>query len=230
MTEKARITVLIVEDQLITRLGLRIVIERFPDLEIVGEAENGQAAVELAGNLKPSVIVMDVGMPVMDGIEATKRIKEIVPETNVLILTSHDHDDDVFAALAAGADGYCLKDASADNLGAAIRGVSHGASWLDPAIAKRVLRASADRQSKPAAAADKKSDKFALSARENEVLELLVDGLTNQQMAERLLISNETVKTHMRHVMEKLAVADRTQAAVKALRDGLLLSRQSSGR
>ncbi len=224
-TEQSTITVLIAEDQLITRLGLRMVIEGFADLKIVGEAVNGQSAVDLAKNLRPSVIVMDVGMPVIDGIEATKQIKELAPDTSVLILTSHDHDDDVFAALAAGANGYCLKDASKETLASAIRVVSHGASWLDPAIAKRVLRAcTAQHSSRPSSTPDQKSDKFALSTRENEVLELLVDGLSNQQMAERLFISNETVKTHMRHIMEKLAVSDRTQAAVKALREGLLLN------
>lgn len=226
MTEQPSIQVLIVEDQLITRLGLRIVIERFADLKIVGEADNGQSGVDQARNLNPAVVVMDVGMPVMDGIEATKQIKEALPGINVLILTSHDHDDDVFAALAAGADGYCLKDASAECLASAIRVVSQGASWLDPAIAKRVLKASADNQARPSAVPDRKHDKFSLSVRESEVLELLVEGMSNLQMAERLIISNETVKTHMRHIMEKLTVSDRTQAAVKALREGLLMNRR----
>lgn len=199
-----------------------MVIERFQDMTIVGEAENGQFAVAQAKSLKPSVVVMDVGLPGMDGIEATKRIKELVPESSVLILTSHDHNDDVFAALAAGADGYCLKDASAESLASAIRAVGQHASWLDPAIAKQVLKASATRHAKPAASTTQQRDKFSLSVRETEVLELLVEGLSNQRMAERLVISSETVKTHMRHIMEKLAVSDRTQAAVKALKEGLL--------
>jgi DNA-binding NarL/FixJ family response regulator len=138
------------------------------------------------------------------------------------MLTTQDRDDDVFASLAAGADGYCLKDASVESLVAAIRAVSAGACWLDQGIAKRVLKASADRQSVKAPAEETKPDKFTLSSREHEVLELLVEGLSNQQMAARLFITHETVKTHMRHIMEKLVVSDRTQAAVKALREGLL--------
>jgi NarL family two-component system response regulator LiaR len=222
----AKISVMIVEDQMLTRIGLRAVVESFADLTVVAEAENGQIAVEIAQSLKPNAIVMDVEMPIMDGIEATKQIKQLVPESNVLILTSHDLDDDVFAALAAGADGYCLKDASADALAGAIRAVSGGATWLDQAIAKRVLRASVGTQSKTPVKTEKKNDKFALSARQTEILELLVEGLSNQQMADRLFVSNETIKTHMRHIMEKLAVADRTQAAVKALREGLLSGQQ----
>ena len=218
---------MIVEDQMLARIGLRAVVESFSDLEVVAEAENGQIAVELAQRLKPNAVVMDVEMPVMDGIEATKQIKQLVPESNVLILTSHDLDDDVFAALAAGADGYCLKDTSADSLAGAIRAVSSGATWLDQAIAKRVLKASLGMQLKAPIKTEKKNDKFALSARQTEILELLVDGLSNQQMADRLFVSNETIKTHMRHIMEKLAVADRTQAAVKALREGLLSSQEN---
>lgn len=218
------ISVLIVDDQLISRLGLQIIIEKESNLTIVGEAENGALAVEKSQELKPSVVVMDVGMPVMDGIEATKQIKAIDPGIFVLILTSHDRDEDIFAALAAGADGYCLKDANADVLISAIRAVGNGATWLDSVIAKRVLRSSSSE--KPTASVEaKKKDKFALSIREIEVLELLVEGLTNQQMAERLVLSSETVKTHMRHIMEKLAVSDRTQAAVKALREGLCAER-----
>lgn len=232
--DEPKISVLIAEDQLTTRIGLTVIIERFPDFILVGEAENGLIAIERAKQLNPTVVILDVGMPVMDGIEATKQLKELLPEVKVLILTSHDHDDDVFAALASGADGYCLKDASADNLATAIRTVSQGAAWLDQAIAKRVLRASSvspDKQSKPMpTASSPRRDKFALSDREHQVLELLVGGMSNQQMAENLFISSETVKTHMRHIMEKLAVSDRTQAAVKALREGLLLVRQDSDR
>jgi DNA-binding NarL/FixJ family response regulator len=223
----SKISVIIVEDQMLTRIGLRAVIESFPEFVVVAEAENGQLAVDQVQELKPRAVVMDVEMPVLDGIEATKRIKQLMPETHVLILTSHALDDDVFAALAAGADGYCLKDADADSLAGAIRAVSGGATWLDQAIAKRVLRASVSTQARTPAKTEKRNEKFALSARQTEILELLVEGLSNQQMADRLCVSNETIKTHMRHIMEKLAVTDRTQAAVKALREGLLSSQQN---
>lgn len=216
-----KISVLIVEDQLITRLGLKIVIERFADFEVVADVENGKLAVEEAIKHLPSVIVMDVAMPEKDGIEATKEIKQLLPQIGVLILTSHDHDDDIFAALGAGADGYCLKNSEPELIATAIRAVSQGATWLDPTIAKRVLRASVDNNLQKTPERSSNS-KFALSARETEVLELLVEGMTNQQMAKCLNLSTDTIKTHMRHIMEKLAVSDRTQAAVKALREGLL--------
>lgn len=221
---QSTISLVIAEDQEITRLGLRLAIERFADMCVVGEAKDGQSAIAKVEELKPNVVTMDIGLPCIDGIEATRRIKENSASTRVLMLTSHDHDEDIFAALSAGADGYCLKEASAEIIAAAIRAVNDGAAWLDPAIAKRVLlpRAAGSAPGRRSGAPSGR-DKFALSPRENEILELLVEGLSNQEMAERLIVSSETIKTHMRHIMEKLAVSDRTQAAVKALREGLLV-------
>lgn len=217
----SKITLLVVEDQAITRLGLKMVLSRCTGFEIVGEADNGQSAIEQAQALKPAVVLMDISMPILNGIEATQKLKELMPEIKVVILTSREEDDAIFAALAAGADGYCLKDAEVNVIASAINSCYAGASWLHPAIAKRVLKASDDPTSKKAAPEKERGDRFALSERELEVLQLLVDGMSNQQISENMCITINTVKTHMRHIMEKLMVSDRTQAALKALRDGL---------
>lgn len=210
------ISVLVVDDHQITRKGLVLTLQQYDRFRIVGEAADGRAAIEKSLQVLPAVILMDIGMPILGGIEALTEIKRKLPETRVIVLTANDSDDSVFAALAAGADGYCLKNIGAEQLSIAIIAVQSGAAFLDPAIASRVLQSCV--ASKP------KSDKntFFLSEREQEVLALLVDGLSNQQIAERLFISNDTVKTHMRHILEKLAVSDRTQAAVKAIRHGLI--------
>ncbi len=223
MPEESDITILIVEDQEIARVGLKVILDAAPGLKVVGLAGDGREAVMLASSLLPKVVLMDIGLPLVDGIEATGQIKE---ESNVriIMLTSHDDDKHIFAALAAGADGYCLKEAPAEQLIMAIRAVAEGAAWLDPGIARRVLRASVggSRSLQPDEAEIKPGSMLAsLSQRELDVLKLVVDGNTNQSIAERLSISVETVKTHMRHIMEKLAVSDRTQAAVKAMREGL---------
>jgi two-component system, NarL family, response regulator LiaR len=211
------VRVLIAEDQELTRVGLLVTLERLSNITVVGEANDGQSAVHQAMTLQPDVVLMDVGMPVMDGIDATQQIKASQPQTKVIMLTTDDSDQSVFAALGAGADGYCLKTIGKEQLRTAISTVNSGAAWLDPAIANRVLRAS----SKIGTQKPEKKDTL-LSPREIEVLTLLVEGLSNQQMAARLFVSAETIKTHMRHIMEKLAVSDRTQAAVKAMKQGLV--------
>ncbi len=218
-----QIRILIVDDQEILRVGLRYTLEKTTEFNIVGEAEDGEIAIRQCQTLKPHIVLMDLGMPVKDGIDATNEIKSTFPDIKIIVLTSHDSDQDIFAALGAGADGYCIKAITKDQLIGAIKSVFQGAAWLDPAIAKRVLRASVtpqDRIEKPA-----KANTCDLSVRELEVLHLLVDGLSNQEMADRLIISVETVKTHMRHIMEKLLVSDRTQAAVRAMKLGLVTSK-----
>ena len=217
------ISIVIAEDHEITRVGLKLTLEQMEGFQVVGEANNGKEAVEQVIEKKPNVVLMDIGLPLMDGIEATRRIKSEVPETGVIMLTSHDADRDVFAALSAGADGYCVKEVSSRRLAIAIRAIVDGAAWLDPAIASRVLRACATTVSTPPGNTEvEKPDHSPLSQREISVLSLIVAGLSNQEIAERLTLSVETVKTHVRHIMEKLAVHDRTQAAVKALRQGLV--------
>ena len=219
------IDIFIAEDHEITRVGLKLTLEHIAGFRVVGEAEDGKGAVKKVVELKPHVVLMDIGLPLMDGIDATCRIKAEAPGTRVIMLTSHDNDRDIFAALGAGADGYCLKEVSGAQLVMAIRAVADGVAWLDPGVASRVLRACATVA--PAGHAEDGAAKPApspspLSQRELDVLRLVVDGLSNQEIADRLILSVETVKTHMRHIMEKLAVSDRTQAAVKAMREGLV--------
>lgn len=220
------IRVVVVEDHEITRMGLKLTLEQNAGIKVVGEAADGRQGVETVIATKPHVVLMDIGLPVVDGIQATQSIKQSLPQVRVIILTSHDNDRDVFAALAAGADGYCLKETPTSQLALAIRTVSEGAAWLDPGIASRVLKASVvagmPEPEKPGPTAESRQLASRLSQREIEVLKLVVEGLSNQQIADRLIVSVETVKTHMRRLMEKLAVSDRTQAAVKAMRDGLL--------
>jgi len=214
-----QISLLLVEDQEITRLGLKLTLEKIPSFKIVGEAEEGDDAVRQALELKPDVILMDIGLAEVDGISAARRIKEAEPNIRILMFTSHESDDDIFAALAAGADGYALKTIPTSQLILAITTIVDGAGWLDPGIAGRVLRACASASSMSSRSG---TEKFSLSPRELEVLSLVVEGRSNQEIADKLVLSLDTVKTHMRHIMEKLSVSDRTQAAVKAMRQGLV--------
>lgn len=222
MTTKTR--VLLVEDHQMTLMGLRMVLERDGSVEILGEATNGQQAVTLATQTQPEVILMDIGLPEMDGIEATQKIKKEHPGIRVIMLTSKDNDQDVFAALGAGADAYCLKGIEPQALMTAIQAVKEGTAWLDPGIARMVLArfrgqpvggnaAPAERPIGPPADCP-------LTPRELEVLELIVEGLSNPEIAERLVITKATAKAHVHSLLQKLCVDDRTEAAVLAMREG----------
>lgn len=215
------ISVVIVDDQEIVRIGLKVLIDQTDGLKVVGLAQDGREAVLKVEQIKPEVVIMDIGLPLVDGIEATRLIKERFENIRVIMLTSHDDDRHIFAALAAGADGYCLKETPGSQLVMAVRSVAEGAAWLDPGIAMRVLKASTRGAETQNDRVDTGSIATTLSKRELEVLRLVVDGNSNQEIADRLVLSVETVKTHMRHIMEKLRVSDRTQAAVKAMREGL---------
>lgn len=235
---RPEIKVLLVEDHALTRMGLKTALKRTTDILVVGEAANGEEALAAADSLKPDVILMDVGMPVMDGIQATQKIRDRNPVARVIMLTQHDNDHDILASLAAGASGYCLKDVEPERLYTAIRSVNAGDAWLDSSIAGKVLRHYSAQESKvvedlscaPAkgvapSTPDVQLDRpYAepLSARELEVLTLIVDGLSNQEIADKLIISLATAKTHVRNILNKLAVDDRTQAAVHAMRRGLV--------
>ena len=220
------IKILLVEDHTMTRMGLQLVLEKVEDIEVVGETDNGEKSVELAKELNPDVILMDIGLPGMDGIEATKKIKELKLDTNIMIFTSRDNEDDIFAALGAGATAYIMKGANADQLVSAIRAVSEGTAWLDPAIAKVVLRNLTQNQNQKNSYTSKNPGKVALAAglteRETEVLGLIVDGLSNALIAERLFITRATAKAHVHSILQKLCVDDRTQAAVTAMKEGLV--------
>lgn len=212
------IQVLLAEDHAVTRMGIKMFVEQMDDVKIVGEAADGAECVDLAAKLKPHIVLMDVEMPVMDGIQASRKIRETLPDCKVIMMTSHKDEKDIFASLAAGASGYCLKNATDDRLYAAILSVARGDMWLDSTIAATVLNA----LPRPSLSSAKKDDADTLSEREIEVLQLIVEGLPNNKIADRLFISTDTVKSHIKHIMEKLSVNDRTQAAVKAIRAGLI--------
>ena len=222
-----KIRVLLVEDHTMTRMGLQLVLEKCEGIELIGEAENGEEGVRKAKELSPDVILMDIGLPVIDGIEATQQIKDHNSECRVLVFTSRDNEDDVFAALGAGADGYCMKGASPEQLTSAIKAVNNGTAWLDQAIARTVLntiqKSRTEKEQLKNLETKPKSD-FAdiLTNRELEVLQLIVEGLSNPQIAERLYITRATAKAHVHSILQKLCVDDRTQAAVTAMREGLV--------
>jgi len=220
------IKVLLVEDHTMTRMGLQLVLEKIEDIEVVGECEDGEKAVELAQNLSPHVILMDIGLPGIDGIEATKRIRDLKLDSNILVFTSRDNEQDVLAALSSGATAYIMKGASPEQLVAAIRAVNEGTAWLDPAIAKVVLRNITQKSQQPVREMPKSSGKASLAAglteREMEVLGLIVEGLSNSLIAERLFITRATAKAHVHSILQKLCVDDRTQAAVTAMKEGLV--------
>jgi DNA-binding NarL/FixJ family response regulator len=183
-------------------------------LEIVGQAEDGYLGVQAALKLKPDLVVMDIGLPRLDGIAATQQIKAALPETHVVMLTSHQTDTEIIAALSSGADAYCIKGASVERLMSAIAAAVEGATYLDPQIARRVI----DNLKPPSPSGNAAN----LSQRELEVLRLMVEGLSNPEIAEKLYLSPNTIKTHVRGIMNKLSVDDRVQAAVVALRSGLV--------
>jgi DNA-binding NarL/FixJ family response regulator len=217
------IKVLIVEDNEITRGGLQLTINSFAGLEVIGTAADGLAGVDLAVKLAPNIVVVDIGLPGVDGIEVTRRIKASRPEVRVITMSTQDTDDVLYAALSAGADGYCIKEISASQLEMALKSVANGAAWLDPAVSSRVLSAIAS--GVPPVVPDIAKavrPESPLSQREADVLRLVIEGYSNQEIADRLGLSVETIKTHMRHIMEKLSVTDRTQAAVKAMRQGFI--------
>ena len=206
--------VLIVEDDPMMQLGLEQTLGDYPQLTIVGQAGDGYLAVEMAKSLKPDIIVMDIGLPRQDGIAATQQIKAILPEIHIVILTSHMTEIEVIAALSSGADAFCIKGTNVDRLIAAIAAAQEGATYLDPQIARRVIE-----HLKPPTS---QTIVGRLSQREMEVLKLMVDGYSNPEIATALYLSPNTIKTHIRGIMNKLAVDDRVQAAVVALRAGLV--------
>jgi NarL family two-component system response regulator LiaR len=206
--------ILIVEDDPVMQLGLEHFLEDYPQLTIVGQEADGYSGVEAALRLKPDLIIMDIGLPQLDGIAATQRIKAALSTVRVLMLTSHATEHETMAALSSGADAYCIKGTNGERLIAAIAAAQEGAIYLDPQVARRVLD-----HLKPPAPVHQIGQ---LSVRELEVLKLIVAGRTNPEIAATLYLSASTVKTHIRNIMNKLVVDDRVQAAVVALRSGLV--------
>jgi NarL family two-component system response regulator LiaR len=208
------IRVLVADDHAIIRKGIAAVLEIVPDIELVGEARDGWEAVAQADRLRPDVILMDLVMPQLDGIEAIRRIKERHPETRILVLTTFAGEDKIFPAIQAGALGYHLKDSRPEELVQAIRQVHRGESSLHPVIARKVL----EELSRPS---DRPPTPEPLTPRELEVLRLVAQGLENPEIAEKLVVAEATVRTHVSNITGKLHVASRTQAALYALREGI---------
>lgn len=242
------IRVALIEDHDLTRVGIRTALQQREEITVVGEAANGNEGLKLIQTTKPDIAIVDIGLPDIDGIELTRQLKaslspEELPGSKVLILTLQDNEDAVLAAFAAGADSYCMKDISFDNLLEALRVTKEGNSWIDPAIARIVLKQTrqtttpATSSSVPAEqSASSKTvaitatepeysqmlEAYPLTERELEVLELIVEGYSNAAIADKLYITVGTVKTHVRNILNKLCADDRTQAAVRALRSGLV--------
>lgn len=210
------ITVLICDDQAVVREGLRAILKTAGDIDVVGVAQNGAEAVELVARLKPAVVLMDLKMPGVNGVQATRRIHAEQPDVRVLVLTTYDADDWVFDAIRAGASGYLLKDTPRQKIIEAIRGTVDGKSFVDPAVAGKLLNQVASNQTQPASILTDK-----LTERELDVLRLLAKGMTNPEIAGTLHLSEGTVRNHVSAILEKLGVSDRTQAAVIAIQHGL---------
>lgn len=240
-----KIRVVLIEDHDLSRIGLCAALKQYGNIEIIGDAANATEGLQKIQVYQPDVAVVDIGLPDMDGIELTQRLKQSqaeidTPKTKVLILTMHDSEDSVMAAFAAGADSYSLKDVSMDNLVQAIKTTYEGNAWIDPAIARIVLKQAKTTKPSPAIAPviaevsetqsiqaageeyQQMLETYPLTDRELEVLELIVAGCSNAEIADKLYITVGTVKTHVCHILNKLCADDRTQAAVRALRAGLV--------
>lgn len=205
------VRVLIVDDHPVVRDGLRGMLDAQPDLEVLGEAANGHQALAAVARQAPDVVLMDLRMPELDGVEATRRIRDGHPGVSVLVLTTYDDDTAILRAVEAGATGYLLKDAPREDLFAAVRAAARGETTLAPSVAAKLMRG-----------LGREPDAEELTEREREVLALVADGATNRAIARQLHLSEATVKTHLVHVYAKLGVDDRTAAVTTALRRGLL--------
>jgi two-component system, NarL family, response regulator NreC len=214
-----RISVLLVDDHAVVRAGLRMLLSADTDLEIVGEAENGAEGVRLALELRPSVVLMDISMPDMNGIEATRRIRAAAPEVVILALTMHEDDQYFFEMLAAGASGYVPKRAAPDDLIAAIHAVNNGGVFLFPSVARALVKDYLDRAGRPGEVG-RAFD--VLTEREREVLTLIAQGLSNQEIADRLVISIKTVNRHRENIMTKLDLHTRVELVRYAIEKGLI--------
>jgi len=214
----AEIRILIVDDHEMVRNGLSVMMEREADFTVVGEAQNGKEAVEMVDKLHPDVVLMDLRMPEMDGVEAMRQIRATQDDVKFLVLTTYDSDEYIFDAIEAGAKGYLLKDASREELFRAVRTVHRGESLIEPGVVSRVL----DRLTELSHRAAQGPDHLALSEREVEVLQLMAKGSANKQIAGNLSITESTVKTHVANIFQKLEVSHRTEAVTKAMSQGII--------
>lgn len=217
------IRIIIVEDYKLTRVGLRYALNEIENINVVAEAQNAEIGLELIKKEQPDVVLMDLGLPGINGLEATARVKTISPNTKIIILTSHDREEEVIASLGSGASGYCLKDIDPITLSGVIKNVAKGACWIDSNVAHLALKFFPKPQNSEIMSNCHNNDtKAKLTERENEVLKLLVQGKSNTQIAQELIVSVHTAKAHVCSILQKLCVDDRVQAAVKAIKDGIV--------
>ena len=223
VVEKQVIKVAIIEDFKLTRVGLRCALNENNDMNVVAEAEDAIEGLKLIERSKPDVILMDLGLPGMNGIEATIKVKEMCPDTKVIALTSHDREEEVIAALSSGASAYCLKDIDPSKLADVVRDVAEGACWIDPMVSQMALN--------PFPKVDnigflpnktQSEGRVPLTEREYEVLKHLVTGKSNTEIAKELIVSVHTAKAHVCSILQKMCVNDRVQAAVKAVKEGMV--------
>ncbi len=224
MTEK-KINILLVEDHEFTRMGLALKIENTPKYNLIAQATDGAQGVMMASKYNPDVILMDIGLPKMDGISATKKIKEELKlDCSILMFTSRDSKEDIFASFKAGADGYIMKGSSGENLINAIDTVATKSAWIDSQIARVVLSSIQNDNENQSQTKNQKdaNKKYGLTKKELEVLSLIVDGLSNQEISQKLVVSISTTKAHVHNILQKLYLTDRTKAAIVALKEGLV--------
>ena len=217
------VNVVIVEDYKLTRVGLRSTLNEYKHINVVGEAEDADEGIKIIEKLKPNVVLMDLGLPGINGLEATIKIKEKGLDTKIIILTSHERNEEVIAALGAGANAYCLKDISPETLSGVIRNVANGACWVDPAVSEAALNFFPKPENVSLSQSSNVQDARAqLTERELEVLKHLVNGKSNTEIAKELIVSVHTAKAHVCSILQKLCVDDRVQAAVKAIKENII--------
>ena len=226
MENSAKINVLIIEDHALARFGLKTVLNESPGNFFITEAESGEKGLELSKSLKPDIVIMDLGLPGINGIDATRKIKLVDENIKIIILTSHNSEQEVLNVLHAGAQAYCLKDIKPEKLFQVIEFILEGAFWLDPGVSGSVLKVLKLKKFPTPPSrfeSDAESgDKIQLTDREVDVLSLIVDGYTNAEISEKLCVSIHTAKAHVCNILHKLSVDDRTQAAIKALKDKII--------
>ncbi len=223
LEKQEEIKVIIVEDYKLTRVGLKSTLNEYEHINVIGEAEDAQEGIDIIKKLKPDVVLMDLGLPGMNGLEATMKLKEQGSDAKIIILTSHERGEEVIAALGAGANAYCLKDISPQTLSEVIKNVAEGACWVDPGVSSAALNFFPKPENVSLIQSTEVQDARAqLTERELEVLKHLVKGKSNTEIAKELIVSVHTAKAHVCSILQKLCVDDRVQAAVKAIKENII--------